>query len=217
MFRPANHEYEMSLGTSSYVDCFKGNLGKRLLTGCLLQALQQCKSLPVQHLHTHALLIFQSFHPVTGVNFIFYYGTSFFANSGIQNPFIVSIITSIVNILSTIPGLYAVDKFGRRSVLLAGAIGMAVCQVSLDTNYTSSCSIQRLIHPKQFIVAAIGTAAGIDNLPAQKALIAIVCVYIVSPPALLPLLPSPPPLHHANPSLPPSSSSPPPGVPAPGS
>jgi len=69
--------------------------------------------------------------PVTGVNFIFYYGTSFFANSGIQNPFIVSIITSIVNILSTIPGLYAVDKFGRRSVLLAGAIGMAVTQVSL--------------------------------------------------------------------------------------
>jgi len=43
--RPANHEYELSLGTASYADCFKGNLGKRLLTGCLLQALQQCMSL----------------------------------------------------------------------------------------------------------------------------------------------------------------------------
>jgi hypothetical protein len=37
----ANHSYEMSLGKASYVDCFKGTVGKRLLTGCLLQALQQ--------------------------------------------------------------------------------------------------------------------------------------------------------------------------------
>lgn len=45
----ANHTYEMSLGKSTYVDCFKGTLGKRLITGCCLQALQQ----------------------LTGVNFIF--------------------------------------------------------------------------------------------------------------------------------------------------
>jgi SP family sugar:H+ symporter-like MFS transporter len=37
----ANHEYELSLGKSSYIDCVKGNLGKRLFTGCALQALQQ--------------------------------------------------------------------------------------------------------------------------------------------------------------------------------
>lgn len=37
----ANHDYELTLGQSSYIDCFKGGVGKRLLTGCLLQALQQ--------------------------------------------------------------------------------------------------------------------------------------------------------------------------------
>jgi MFS transporter, SP family, sugar:H+ symporter len=37
----ANHLYEMSLGQNTYVECFKGTLGKRLLTGCALQALQQ--------------------------------------------------------------------------------------------------------------------------------------------------------------------------------
>jgi hypothetical protein len=37
----ANHAYEMSLGKASYIECFKGTLGKRLATGCLLQALQQ--------------------------------------------------------------------------------------------------------------------------------------------------------------------------------
>ena len=37
----ANHLYEMSLGKSTYMECFKGTVGKRLLTGCLLQSLQQ--------------------------------------------------------------------------------------------------------------------------------------------------------------------------------
>jgi sugar porter (SP) family MFS transporter len=69
----ANHEYEMALGKSSYIDCFKGTLGKRLATGCLLQALQQ----------------------LTGVNFIFYYGTSFFKNAGFNDSFVVSMITSV--------------------------------------------------------------------------------------------------------------------------
>jgi MFS transporter, SP family, sugar:H+ symporter len=131
----ANHEYETALGKATYLDCFKGNLGKRLATGCLLQALQQ----------------------LTGVNFIFYYGTSFFKNSGISDSFVVSMITSAVNVASTFPGLYLVETWGRRNLLLFGAAGMAVCQ---------------------FIVAGTGTGAGIADLAAQKALIAFVCIYI---------------------------------------
>ncbi|OAL07174.1 general substrate transporter [Phaeosphaeriaceae sp. SRC1lsM3a] len=131
----ANHEYELSLGKATYLDCFKGNLGKRLLTGCLLQSLQQ----------------------LTGVNFIFYYGTSFFQRAGFSEPFIISMITSSVNVASTFPGLYLVEKWGRRNLLLFGAIGMAVCQ---------------------FIVAITGTVAGVDNQSAQKALVAFVCIYI---------------------------------------
>ncbi|KAF2715223.1 high affinity glucose transporter RGT2 [Pleomassaria siparia CBS 279.74] len=131
----ANHLYEMSLGQASYVDCFKGTLGKRLLTGCLLQSLQQ----------------------LTGVNFIFYYGTQYFQNAGFQNPFTIQIITNAVNIASTFPGLYLVEKLGRRNLLLMGAIGMCVCQ---------------------YIVAITGTVSGTANLPAQRAAIAFVCIYI---------------------------------------
>ncbi|TIA62648.1 general substrate transporter [Aureobasidium pullulans] len=130
----ANHEYEMSLGKASYIDCFKGNLGKRLATGCGLQALQQ----------------------LTGVNFIFYYGTPFFQNSGIGNGFTISLITSCINVASTFPGLYLVEKWGRRKLLLFGAFGMAICQL---------------------IVAGVGLLPT-DNQPAQKALVAFVCIYI---------------------------------------
>lgn len=37
----ANYEYEKSLGTASYVECFKGTMAKRTLTGIILQSLQQ--------------------------------------------------------------------------------------------------------------------------------------------------------------------------------
>ncbi|KAL8977524.1 MAG: hypothetical protein Q9205_006691, partial [Flavoplaca limonia] len=130
----ANHEYEMSLGKASYVDIVRGTVGKRLATGCLLQALQQ----------------------LTGVNFIFYYGTSFFNNAGIENPFIVSVITGVVNVASTVPGLYLVEKWGRRPLLLFGAVGMFVCQ---------------------YIVAIAGTVDP-DNTATNKVLIAFVCIYI---------------------------------------
>jgi len=33
----------------------------------------------------------------------------------------------VIEFLSTIPALLYVDKFGRKSILLAGAIGMATC------------------------------------------------------------------------------------------
>ncbi|KAI4158347.1 MAG: hypothetical protein LQ342_007516 [Letrouitia transgressa] len=130
----ANHEYELSLGQSTYIECFKPPLLKRLVTGCLLQALQQ----------------------LTGVNFIFYYGTQFFKNSGISNPFTTTVITNVVNVVSTFPGLYLVEKWGRRPLLLLGAIGMFICQM---------------------IVASVGTALP-DSQVANKVLIAFVCIYI---------------------------------------
>lgn len=47
----ASYEYEKSLGSASYIECFKGTVGKRVFTGVTLQSLQQ----------------------LVGVNFIFYY------------------------------------------------------------------------------------------------------------------------------------------------
>jgi len=140
----ANHEFELSLGKATYLDCFRGGIGKRLMTGCLLQGLQQ----------------------LTGINFIFYYGTKYFENSGISNPFVITMITSAVNTLSTLPGLWAIDKWGRRPLLFWGAVGMAT---------------------SQFLVAVLGTTTTgqypngktyAKNLGAQKASIAFVCTYI---------------------------------------
>ncbi|KAJ5424546.1 Major facilitator superfamily domain general substrate transporter [Penicillium cf. griseofulvum] len=129
----ANHEYEMSLGKATYLEILRGSLGKRLATGCAVQGLQQ----------------------LAGVNFIFYYGTTFFQNSGIQNSFVITLITNIINVVSTFPGLYMVEKWGRRPLLMFGAVGMCISQL---------------------IVAIVGTATNSDV--SNKVLIAFVCIYI---------------------------------------
>jgi len=134
----ANLEAELALGENSYLDCFKFTKNKialRTLTGIFIQAWQQ----------------------LTGINFIFYYGTTFFNNSGIQNAFLITIATNIVNVFMTLPGMWGVERFGRRRLLLVGAVGMCVCE---------------------FIVAIVGVTISVQNIAGQKVLIAFVCIYI---------------------------------------
>ena len=141
----ANLEEERRINSSSYIDCFRwGEPNKicfRVVTGMALQAWQQ----------------------LTGVNFIFYYGTSFFKNSGIKNSFLISVATNVVNVGMTVPGIWGVERFGRRRLLLIGAAGMCVCE---------------------FIVAITGVSIPTSNLAGQKVLIAFVYVS-----ALYPVLP----------------------------
>nr|CAD1814654.1 monosaccharide transporters [uncultured fungus] len=137
-------EADRKLGSGSYIDCFRNNEGKnglRTWTGILLQGWQQ----------------------LTGINFIFYYGTFFFQSAGISQPFIITIICDVVNTAMTIIGTQLIDRVGRRRLLLIGAAGMCFCE---------------------FIVAIVGVTAGHIqpnhhiNLPAQRVLIAFVCFYI---------------------------------------
>ncbi|KAF7785061.1 hypothetical protein Agabi119p4_1226 [Agaricus bisporus var. burnettii] len=133
-----NLEAEKLLSSNSYVDCFRSTDNKilfRTLSGIFLHAWQQ----------------------LTGINFIFYYGTTFFQNSGIKNSFLITIATSIVNVFMTLPGMWGVERFGRRRLLLVGAAGMSLCE---------------------FIVAIVGVTIAVDNLTGQRVLIAFVCIYI---------------------------------------
>ncbi|KAI0644166.1 general substrate transporter [Trametes meyenii] len=131
---------ELARGESSYLDCFKFNKDKiafRTLTGIFIQAWQQ----------------------LTGINFIFYFGTTFFKNAGIKNPFLVTIATNIVNVFMTLPGMWGIEKFGRRSLLLWGAVVMCICE---------------------YLIAIIGVTISISNTSGQKSLIALTCIYIAA-------------------------------------
>jgi MFS transporter, SP family, sugar:H+ symporter len=142
----ANHELEqkvMSRGGyfSTWMNCFRGSIFmpssnlRRTILGTSLQMMQQ----------------------LTGVNFVFYFGTSFFQGLGsITNPFLISLVTTLVNVCSTPVSFWTIEKFGRRPLLIWGAFGMVICQ---------------------FIVAIVGVSTN-DSAPATKAMIAMLCIYI---------------------------------------
>lgn len=134
----ASLEKERSFGKTTLLDCFKTDGRKNLqrtLTGLGIQGLQQS----------------------SGINFFFYYGTTFFKNSGISNAFVVTVATNVVNVVTTIPGIWAVDKVGRRSMLIYGAAAMFACEL---------------------VVACIGTFTAADNQASQKVLVAFSCAFI---------------------------------------
>ncbi|MBT2554102.1 sugar porter family MFS transporter [Arthrobacter sp. ISL-5] len=63
-----------------------------------------------------------------GINVIFYYSTTLWKAVGFQekDSLTISVATSVTNILVTLVAIALVDRIGRRPILLAGSIGMAV-------------------------------------------------------------------------------------------
>jgi MFS family permease len=139
----ANHEYESLISPDTgyinwWLACFKGSIFKpdsnirRTIVRAGIQGMRQ----------------------LSGMNFIFYYGTTFFQQLGtISNPFFVSLITTLVNVLSTPRAFWTIERFGRRPLLIYGGLGM---------------------YSMQFIIGAVGTAQP-NNENAVKAMIAVIC------------------------------------------
>ncbi|KAF7715967.1 MFS-type Sugar/inositol transporter [Penicillium ucsense] len=137
----ANFEYEKQLTNNTWADCFKGGMSprgnlRRVLAGICLQMFQQW----------------------TGINFIFYYGTTFFQSVGLKNPFLISTIMNIVNVVTTPASFWMVEKLGRRPLLLGGAAIMCVCE---------------------FLVAIVGVAKE-GSQAANTCLIVFTCLYIAA-------------------------------------
>lgn len=156
----ANEEYERKIipdrgWAGSWLNCFTGSLWqsksnlRRTILGTSLQMMQQW----------------------TGVNFIFYYSTPFLQSTGaIKNSFLISLIFNLVNVCSTPISFWAVERVGRRPLLVWGAFGMLICQ---------------------FIVAIVGVTVGFNhthldaagttlanNIAAVNAQIAFIAIYI---------------------------------------
>lgn len=63
---------------------------------------------------------------LTGANFFFYYGSAIFASVGLEDSYITAIILGAVNFVSTIFAMWLVGRFGRRPLLIVGALWMFI-------------------------------------------------------------------------------------------
>ncbi|GAA4432851.1 sugar porter family MFS transporter [Georgenia halophila] len=115
------------------------------------------------------LSVFQQF---VGINVIFYYSTTLWRSVGFaeSDALTISVITSVTNIVVTIVAILLVDKVGRRPMLLAGSVGMAVSLALMALSF-SFATMETLPDGTQ-------TA----DLAAPWSLVALICanVFVVS-------------------------------------
>ncbi|OBZ88450.1 High-affinity glucose transporter [Choanephora cucurbitarum] len=106
----AQIELERSVAVGSYAELLKPKLRRRLVLGVLTQ-------------------IFQQF---TGINSIMYYAPTIFSQAGIgahSATLIASGVNGVLNMFATIPAVLYVDRFGRRKILISGALFMATAML----------------------------------------------------------------------------------------
>jgi SP family sugar:H+ symporter-like MFS transporter len=111
------------------------------------------------------LSIFQQF---VGINVIFYYSSILWQAVGFSesNSLLITVITGVVNIVTTFIAIATVDKFGRKPLLLLGSIGMTVTLGTLALVFGN---------------ATINPATGNPTLPGSSGVIALLAanLYVV--------------------------------------
>lgn len=91
------------------------------------------------------LSVFQQF---VGINVVLYYAGNIFRNMGAStdSSLLQTIIVGIVNLTFTVVAIYTVDRFGRKPLMIIGAVGMAVSMIALGVAfYTNNMGIMALI------------------------------------------------------------------------
>ncbi|KAL7904468.1 general substrate transporter [Trichoderma velutinum] len=121
-------------GSSSWKECFQGTDLRRTALSIMTP-------------------VFQNF---SGISFISGYGTFFFTISGVQNPFLITIISGLCGIAGSATSFLLIKYIGRRPILIGGSI---VCGISMAT------------------FAIVGTAAP-TSVAAAKCLSTFVCLFI---------------------------------------
>jgi SP family galactose:H+ symporter-like MFS transporter len=107
----ADVELERTAHASRFVEFLGGVTLRRVLTGCGLQMFQM----------------------LTGINSVMYYGPKIFQACGFNtsNQLLATGGIGVVNFLATFAGFGLMDRFGRRSLLMTGAVGMALSMGTL--------------------------------------------------------------------------------------
>ncbi len=95
-------------------------------------------------------ILLSVFQQAVGINVIFYYSSALWQQVGFSesDALIITVITSVTNIVVTLVAIAVIDKVGRRVLLLVGSAGMAL---SLGT-----------------LAAVFGTAPVVDGQPALE-------------------------------------------------
>lgn len=86
---------------------------------------------------------------MSGINAVLYYAPQIFASFGFSSTTISLLatgVTGILQILFTLPSVFFLDNFGRKTFLIVGAIGMCICHIvvaSIDGVYEDKWALKQ--------------------------------------------------------------------------
>lgn len=83
-------------------------------------------------------IILSAFQQFVGINVIFYYSTTLWKAVGFQesDSLLISVITSVTNVLVTLIAIFLVDRVGRKPILLTGSVLMTVSLAAMALSFT---------------------------------------------------------------------------------
>ncbi|KAK2646972.1 hypothetical protein Ddye_022167 [Dipteronia dyeriana] len=99
-------------------------------------------------------VLLQVFQQFTGINAIMFYAPVLFQTVGFKDDasLLSSVITGIVNVASTLVSVYAVDKVGRRILLLQACVQMFISQIAIGVILLLNLNATNLLTRAEAIV-----------------------------------------------------------------
>jgi SP family arabinose:H+ symporter-like MFS transporter len=96
------------------------------------------------------------FQQITGINAIFYYLPTIFAQAGggVDDAFRQAVMVGVVNVLMTFVAIWLIDKLGRKPLLIMGIAGMALSLFAISWAFSQESYNARLV-----LIAIIGFVA----------------------------------------------------------
>src|SRR5687768_1571909 len=96
------------------------------------------------------------FQQITGINAIFYYLPTIFAQAGggVDDAFRQAVMVGVVNVAMTFVAIWLIDKLGRKPLLIVGIAGMALSLFAISWAFSQESYSARLV-----LIAIIGFVA----------------------------------------------------------
>ncbi|MDA3853774.1 MAG: D-xylose transporter XylE [Bacteroidales bacterium] len=93
-------------------------------------------------------MLLSAFQQFVGINVVLYYAPDIFRKmgSGTDAALMQTIIVGVINLTFTVVAIFTVDKFGRKPLMIIGAVGMAISMIALgSTFYAQSVGVGALV------------------------------------------------------------------------
>lgn len=131
-FVPESPRYLVSIGQDKRAQGILSRINGEAKAREILGDIKATITTKTERLFTYGFLcvfvgiMLSVFQQAVGINAVLYYAPRIFADMGMGNPMMQTVIMGVINISFTLVAVFTVEKLGRKPLLITGSIGMAL-------------------------------------------------------------------------------------------